>query len=139
MRKKNGVIFVVVGHLIFFFHIQGWAADWKLFLTTNHRHFYYDAESITHSSEGVVRVWCKQAFTEKGVIDMVGILGENFKTLSYWMDLYEVHCTDKKFRRLSSVAYSADGKILHSFEYQGPEWYSISPMLLDILYNSVCE
>jgi hypothetical protein len=74
-------------------------------------------------------------------MDMVRVLGQDFETLSYWMDLCEFHCTNKKFRRFSPVADSADEKILHSSEYQEPEWHSISPesMLLNVLYNILCK
>jgi hypothetical protein len=141
MRKRKGVILAVVGYIVLFLSMEGWGADWKLFFTTTHDYFYYDAESITHPSKDVVRVWGREVFTEKGVIEMVGVLGENFKTLSYWMDLVEFHCGDRKFRHLSSVAYSTDETLLHSFDDQEPKWYFISPesMLLNVLYNILCK
>ena len=96
----------------------------------SHEHFYYDAESITHPWKDIIRVWCKQVYMEKGVIDRVG----------YWMDLCEFHCADRKVRPLSSVAVSTDETTLHSFDHQEPEWRFISKesMLLDILYNILC-
>ncbi len=134
-------MFAVVGYVVFFLYLEGWGADWKLFLATTDEQFYYDTESIAHPSEGVVRVWCKQVYTEQGEIDMAGALEERFKTLSYWMDSLEFHCTDKKVRRLFTVAYFTDEEILHSFDYQEPEWHFISPgsVVADILYSIVCK
>ncbi len=107
MKKREAVTLAVAGYIVLFLCIEGWGADWKLFFTTTDEHFYYDAESITHPLEGAIRVWCKQVYTEKGVSAMAGHLREEAK-ISYWMDLAEFHCADRKFRLLSSVAYSTD-------------------------------
>ena len=140
MKKKDAVVLAVVGYILLFFYSEGWGADWRLFLNTTDEHFYYDAESITHPSEGIVRVWCKQVYTEKGMSGMAGKLREEAK-VSYWMDLAEFHCADRKFRLLSSVAYSTDGTRLHSIDEQEPKWGLISPesLLIDILYNILCK
>ena len=126
--------------LIFFCHIEVLGGDWRYYDENNYRVNYYDAESITRTSEGIVRVWEKWVFTEKGVIDAVERLGEKYKTLSYVTVLNEVHCTDGRISLLSSTFYSKDGKVLFSFDYQATDWGFIVPEARgEALYEILCK
>ncbi len=139
MRIRYGVIIVVIG-FVFFSSTKGWGADWKSFGRNATADFYYDTESITHPSKDVLRVSVKRLYTEKGVSDLVGVLGAKFKTVRHSVDLYEIHCVDRKFRLLSSVVYSTDEEILESFNYQEPTWKVIVPeSIIDTLYKTLCK
>ena len=140
MKSLSVKLRVILIGLIIFGYAEAWGANWKLFATNATGRFYYDAESITRPSKGVVIVWEKIVFTEKGVIDVVGDLGEKFKTLNHLRNLSEFHCADKNFRVLSTVMYSTHGITLESYNYQEPKWNPIIPeSVYDILYNILCK
>jgi len=115
-------------------------ADWRYYDENNYRVNYYDAESITRTPEGIVRVREKLVFTEKGVTDAVEKLGEKYKTLGYVTMLNEVHCIDGRVSLLSSAFYSKDGKVLSSFEFQETDWRFIVPESRgEALYEILCK
>jgi len=139
MRMRCGVILAIIGFL-FISSSKGWGADWESFGGNATADFYYDTENITHPSKDVIRVYVKRLYTEKGVSDLVGVLGVKFKTVRHSVDSYEVQCGDKKFRLLSSVVYSTDEEILESFNYQEPTWKVIVPeSVIDTLYKTLCK
>ena len=136
---KRKFIFLVFG-LIFFCYMEVWGADWRPHAGNDDGFFYYDATSITRTSEGTVRLQHKVVLTEKGVTDAVRKLGEKYKTLSYVIDLEEVRCADRKRRLLSSAFYSEDGKVLSSFDYQAPVWTFVGPeSMYEALYEILCK
>jgi hypothetical protein len=139
MRDKFGITLTVIS-IIFFCYMEVWGGDWRYYGENNYRVGYYDAGSITRTSEGIVRVSEKDVFTEKGVIEAVGKLGEKYKTLSYVIMLDEVHCADGRIRPLSSAFYSKDGKVLSSFDYQATDWGFIVPESRgEALYEILCK
>ena len=114
--------------------------DWRYYDENNYRVNYYDAETITRTPEGIVRVREKWVFTEKGVMDAVEKLGEKYKSLSYVTVLNEVHCTDGRTSLLSSTFYSKDGKVLSSFDFQATDWGFIVPETRgEALYEILCK
>ena len=71
-------ISVILGIVLFFIglifgHVEVWGVDWCHYGTSEEGQFYYDRDSLTYLSEGVVRVWervikdenLKKAFEEK--------------------------------------------------------------------------
>lgn len=139
MRDKASITLTVIS-LIFFWDMQVWGEDWRYYGENNYHVGYYDAESITRTSEGTVRVREKDIFTEEGVIEAVRKLGEEYKTLSYVIMLDEVHCLDGRIRPLSSAFYSKDGKVLSPFDYQSTNWGFIVPETrAEVLYEILCK
>ena len=88
LSVKLGVILI---GLIILTYAEVWGTDWKVYGETDKATFYYDTESITHPSKDVVRVWTKQVYTEKSIIEMAGDFGENFRALNDSIDLREYH------------------------------------------------
>jgi hypothetical protein len=66
MKSLLGKLGVVLIGLAIFGYAEVWGADWKLLGTNEQISTYYDAQSITHPSENIVRVWTRMDFTEKG-------------------------------------------------------------------------
>ncbi len=139
MRDKSGIGLTIIS-LILFCYTEVWGSDWKYYDENSYHVNYYDAESMTHISEGVVRMWEKWVFTEKGLIDAVEKLGGKYKTLSYVIMLDEVHCTDGRTYLLSAAFYSKDGKVLSSFDYQATDWtFIVSESRGEVLYEILCK
>ncbi len=124
---------------IFFSYSIAWGTDWQYYGSTKETFFYYDAESITRSSNDIATVREKNVYSGKGINLMVVNLGENYKDLHHREVLYEVNCKDKTFRRLSLMRYTEDGTVIYSSEHQS-EWRCIIPRSLQVrLYEILCE
>jgi len=137
LSVKLGVILI---GLIILTYAEVWGTDWKVYGETDKATFYYDTESITHPSKDVVRVWTKQVYTEKGIIEMVGDFGEIFRTLNDSIDLREYHCVDKKYCLLYITFYSTDGEVLSTVNYSEPMWYFIVPRSIgEDIYDILCK
>jgi hypothetical protein len=89
---KVGVILI---GLIMFGYAEVRGEDWKLYEDNELFSSYYDAQSITHLSKNIVRVWARNSWTEKGVIDMVGSLGKKFMNVRHSELLWEINCVEK--------------------------------------------
>jgi hypothetical protein len=133
LSVKLGVILIGI---TIFANAEVWGADWKLFSSIDEADIYYDVESITHPSKGVVRVWAKSIYT--GVSEIVLSVGEEYKNVTFSEDLMEINCSEKKYCVLCTAYYSTDG-ILDS-ESKVKEWQSIAPKsVMEKLYKAVCK
>lgn len=129
---------MVIG-LMILGNVEVQRSNWKLYSETDFFSSYYDTETVYHFSKNIVKVWVKEVNTEKGIIDMVNHLGEKYKDCDHIKKLYEVDCAEKKFRILSSDAYSKAGEIIISDDYPS-EWKSIIPKSEgEALHKTVCR
>jgi len=77
-------------------------------------------ERIGCFSENILEVSEKQNDTGKGVHFMVGELGKKYENLSHSIAVWQIDCRDKKFRFLSLVHYSKEGKAIYSWKVLYP-------------------
>ena len=108
---RLGVILFIIG-LIIFSNIEIWGADWKLFRNTEETIEFYDTQSVSFSSENILKVHVKFEFTDKGLFDMVKKFGKSFEHLNHQISIEEINCADKTFRLLSVAYYSRRGRVL---------------------------
>jgi hypothetical protein len=145
MRKRYGVMFAVIGYMIFFSCMEGWGADWKSLGKNDEYEFYLDTESITPSQENMFRVSVKAVFTDKGVITLMKLFGTEYKTLDRQEGLMELNCSNKMILDLFSTFHSNGGGVLDSTPTGGKmrvsnEWEFITPGSFDeLLYQEICE
>ena len=140
MRKTHGVIFAVIGFVLFFSSMEGWGVDWEKYSESNAVIFYYDTEGITYPSKDVANVWGKLIYKAKGITGMVEEYGKMFETLSHSINLNELHCAEKKMRSLSSVYFSMDGNIFAKDQSPETNWRSITPdSVAESLHKIVCK
>jgi len=122
-----------------------WGADWMFYGRTDQYSCFFDVESIHRPSENIVEVSEKQNYTNKGVNFMVEALGKKYENLSHSITLWQINCTDKKFRFLSLKHYSKEGKEIYLWKvlYSSlpPEEWSpfIKDSLGERLYRAVCK
>jgi hypothetical protein len=139
MANKNRVILIGIGFILFCY-VEGWGADWKEYASNRSIAYYYDAGSITYPSKGVIKVWSKKVYSEKGVNEVVGDLGQKYMTLSHDQALYEFHCAEKKMRNLKALYYSTGGGLLGSEDHPEPKWVIINPESAgEVLYKILCK
>ena len=81
MKKKPGVIFVIIGFFVLYYgEVRG--ADWKYLGGNEEQQFYLDTGSISLLSKNIVRVWTKAFFTDRGIIGVIKQLGIKYENLS---------------------------------------------------------
>ena len=134
---KLGVI--LIGFAIFgYAEVRG--ADWKYLSETSLGTLFYDVESITRPAKNIVRVWSKLVYSEKGRNYMVEKFGSHHENKEYTFDLWEFNCSDKMIRPLSSIAYSKNGEVLESFNYDVSKWDFLPPgSIKEMLSKAVCK
>jgi len=138
MRKKYGVIFAVIGYMICFSYVEGWA-DWENFVTTGEYSAFYDIRNVTHPSEDVVRFWTRTIYTERGTSSMVQRHGQKFENLDHDITLWEIDCVDRMFRFLSGIYYSKNNEVLSS-DIKETGWRFIaSESIIGVLYKQLCR
>jgi Surface-adhesin protein E len=124
---------------------EAWGADWMFYGGTDQYSCFYDRGSIGHPSENIVEVLEKQNYTRKGVNFMVGELGKKYEHLSHSITVWQINCADKKFRFLSLIHYSKEGKAIYSWKVlysslPSEEWSPfITGSLGERLSRAVCK
>jgi len=140
MRKRNGIILAVIGYIVFFFCMEGWGGDWRLYSENDSVAFYYDAEGMTLPSKGIIRVWEKRVFKETFVTETAKTMGDIFKTLNYAIILREVDCTKKRSWIVTSHAYSTEYRVLSSTDDEDAAWNFMVPFTIyHEFYKRVCK
>jgi hypothetical protein len=124
--KRFGVIVAVIG-LILLGDADGWGADWKHYFSTEYGKYYFDAETLTYSSNVTLRTSVKKVLTDKGAKSSAPLLGKEYANLEYTIDLLEINCAVKTINILEIVAYSKTGDIIGREENLSPDWRPVSP------------
>ena len=139
MKSLSGKLGVIVIGLAIFSHTEAWGEDWKLFKKGEDAKFYYDKKDVIHLTQKIVKVWIKQVYTEKGIIDMVNLVGPRYDNLSYSINSLDFDCGAKLIHFLSMTYYSKNEDVL-DLENPSEKWESIPPnSMFDALYKKVCK
>ncbi len=162
MRKKYGVIFAVIGYIIFFF-CEGWGADWKLY---GGETAYYDAQSIIRQKDGWFRVWTKRIllgeklsskeargkwlrehapYAPQGKEMFLSL--EEFDSMYVTKELLllrEINCSNRTFRTLAISERDKDGLTVMGYlsnpKHIDGKIYHVSPDLdMERLYKIICK
>ena len=119
-------------------------ADWRVVGVSDTYQYYYNADSITHLPENIVRVWNRAVFNQKGVDELVKELGSRYQEASTSVEVYEFNCLDKKARPISLSYYSKEETLLGSsntgtLQIQ-MDWAPIaSGTAIELVYRAVCK
>lgn len=145
MKSLSVRLGVVLIGLTIFCYGEVWGADWMFYGKTDKYSCSYDVGSISHRSDNIVEVSEKQDYTKKGVNFMMEELGKKYENLSHLTTIWQINCSEKKFRFLSLTYYSKEKTVIYSWKIlysSGPseEW---SPFITDSLgerlYKAVCK
>jgi hypothetical protein len=146
----NTIRFLLLTMMMVFSVSQAQGADWVLYGVGRHANkLFYDREALTKSPEGMVKVWQKREYSDKGrskyiqrKMNDVGNNAERYAKLSYTLNFWEINCVSREERLIATSDHSREGEVLRSYtpKYQQPEgWETIHPDLMGIeLYNTVC-
>jgi hypothetical protein len=139
MKSLLGKLGVILIGLTIFGNAEVWGADYKFFGGSERYKGYYDAQSITRTSQNIVEVWTRWNFTERGITECVKYLGKEYENVSYLLLLEEINCAEKKMRLLSVSYYDNNGVTITSND-SPQEWRFINPdSLNESLHKKVCK
>ncbi|HPB38124.1 MAG TPA: hypothetical protein PK125_08180 [Syntrophorhabdus sp.] len=145
------ILFVVVLILVLFLTLSSLstAADWVYYSSDNlDNASFYDRESISFPSKGVVRVWIKQLYSEKGKMNEItertksNLTIDGLNELSYALCLHEIKCDAKEDAIVTCTSYSNSGNTLNSFNISKDrlKWEPIYPdSISEALWKAVCK
>lgn len=127
LTMSKWMIIMVIGCLAFS-SAEGWGEDWKFILKNRAGDDgYYDSESITYPSKGMIKVTLKVVYSEKSINREAEKAGASYKDLSHRIILLEMNCAEKKEAFLEVTAYSKKGKAISSIKPEKPIWMAIPP------------
>ena len=122
------------------------AADWKSLGGDDDFSYFYDSTSISYPSKKVGRFWTKTVYKDKGRIKAMERFRENkellgmIKNVDHTLTLLEIDCMENKFRTLSGITYSKDGRILKSVDSTPSTWKFIPPhTMYEAFREIVCK
>jgi hypothetical protein len=128
MKGKYGVIFAVLG-IIVFFTIKAQAADWKFVCKgTDGDNWFYDTQSVLRGQE-TVKVWVKDLLSDKRKKDYIKGFSKTpgIENISYILNRDELNCSKNIFRVLSIVCYSSEGKVIYNEDYPDEQFIEVAP------------
>lgn len=137
LSVKWGVIFLIIGAAILG-HAEGWGFDWKYYGTNEEGSYFYETESMTRSSKGIVRVCVQSIYTEKGIFHWVKEGGKEFQNLDFSLVLSEFNCAERSIHHLHILFYSKNQKVFYPI--QNDEWQLFVPdSMSGALFQEICK
>jgi len=120
---------------------DAWGENWKALKSDESGASYYDLDSRILISQGVFRVREQYIYTAESVTKKMMKYGSKYEGLKSSMTLWEINCTEKKARIISTGDYSHDGKVISKTK-DGAEpwpWNSYAPGSLGgLLVQAIC-
>ena len=142
MKLMTGKLIIIIATgLLLFGNAEVWGENWKFLLKNKAGdEGYYDADSVTRPSKGIVRVLTKVVFSEKSINREAEKLGSSYKDMSHRVILHEMNCMEKKGAFLEITTYSKKGAILSSIKPNELTWVKIPPDSIgEALYKLLCK
>jgi hypothetical protein len=133
MKSENIQRIIILG-ILFLFANQVWAEDWTYYDTSLAGTMYYDKSSVFEAKKGILSVWTKNILSTDSKKQYYAILKKMDKApddpsrLSYYKNLMEIDCTNKKFRYVHAAFYDEQDNIIYaSSENETSTWNAIEP------------
>jgi len=101
---------------------DAWGENWKALKSDDSGSSYYDLDSRTLISHGVIRVWEQYVYTAESVTKKMMKYGSKYEALKNSMTLWEIDCAEKKARLVSTADYSHDGRVVSKTKDGAEPW-----------------
>ena len=96
--------------------------NWKALKSDDSGASYCDLDSRILISQGVFRVREQYVYTAESVTKKMMKYGSKYEGLKSSMTLWEINCTEKKARIISTGDYSHDGKVISKTKEGADPW-----------------
>ena len=143
VKVTSNSVAIILGIVLLFPHPHANAEEGYIpYGVTKYSVLYYNPESITSPSEGVIRLQTKVVSKCNDSKDWIIKDHPNCSNLSwaYVITFTEINCSSRQDRDISSVGYNREGKATDSLSTEDAEWEDIIPeSYSEALYNLVCH
>jgi hypothetical protein len=139
MVIKSVVLLAVIAFGVYFFHLEGWGADWAVHLANENFTYLYDHENIEERPAGILRVWQKWLPSLQKVNEVVKERGLGYENWDYTLFLTEINCKVGLQRLLQIAEYDTGGKVIDAEYYCDDCWIFIIPGSVgEALFEALC-
>ena len=119
---------------------------WVYYGTTDIGDWSYDNESVTMVSKKIIRAWSKLKYSKVGKNKRIQgrenpkLLSDPWNKLDHGFYLHEIDCGQNLIKRIKSIEYNTEGKIIDDLVHPNYEIDSIVPdSIMDSLRREVCK
>jgi hypothetical protein len=128
-RLRSPVAYVFLVFIGFYLpgHAEAWGEDWKYLEKDEEGIWFYDSENIECLANNIIRVWAQKIYDPKGVSAAVEKYGKDYMNLDHALTVWEIHCSQRKFRFVSSIFYSKDNSIIQGYDDEKERYFGSSP------------
>ncbi len=101
--------------------------------------FYYDEESVASGGNGIIKVWNKKVYSNKGKRDFIKSEKNNigFKNISHTLAFMSYSCSTSEVGTTSFTTYSTAGNAIDSGSFPLQRIPVPPDSVLETLYNIV--
>ena len=143
VKVTSNSVAIIIGIVLLFPHSHGKAEESYIpYGVTKYSVLYYNPETITYPSKGVIRLRTKVVSKCNDSKEWMIKDHPNCSNLD-WADVItftEINCSSKQDRDISSVGYNKEGKPTNSLSAEDAEWDDIIPeSYSETLYQLVCH
>jgi hypothetical protein len=118
-------------------------ADWKFIAKDDEGIWFYDSENIECLANNIIRVCAKKNYDSKGVSAAVEKYGKDYMNLDHVLTIWEIHCSPRKFRLVSSIFYSKDNSIIQGYDDEKERYFAIEDIpgdsYIELLHKEICR
>ena len=134
MKSLLGKLGVILIGFAIFGYAEVWGEDWKLYEDNEFFSSYYDAQSITHPSKNIFRVWVKVSLKE-AIKERIAF-GEKYISVQYYITLIEYDCVERKRKFLTMTYYDKNAIPVESVNFEKRGYDFFGPEMPD---EKLCE
>jgi hypothetical protein len=140
------ICFLLFAITTVFLASQAQGTDWvSMGKDTDGTEVFYDSQTLTKLSTGIVKVWAKFQFSDEGRKDYIQsqkLDVKRFETLSHSLYLTEISCVTRETRTMAVTAYSTDGSVIYTVttkQQPSEGWDLVYPESMGKeMYKAVC-
>jgi len=139
---KWEIMLVIIGFVVLEAETHGNSWKWDFFLTNAECDFFYDPGTVFRSPENIVRVWWKEVFRTIEVLKSRGFTGSEYGKAAYQINVTEINCQKKEFRRKFFMLCSEKGDniLCNIHRLHSNEWIPVNTeQPIEVLYLKVCR
>jgi Surface-adhesin protein E len=143
LRSLMAYIFLVFIGFYLPGHAEIWGAGWKYLEKDDEGIWFYDSENIECLANNIIRVWAKKIYDTKGVSAAVEKYGKDYMNLDHVLTVWEIHCSQKKFRLVSSIFFSKDNSIIQGYDDEKERYFAPADIpgdsYIELLHKTICR
>ena len=124
-------------------HAEAGGAEWKFIEKDDEGIWLYDSRNFECLSNDIIRVRTKKIYDPKGVSAAFEKYGKDYMNLDRALTVWEIHCSQRKFRFVSSIFYSKDNSIIQDYDDEKDKYFALEDIppdsYIELLHKKICK